>query len=166
MRWAPTRSPPAPLTDGSLEAVETMLGRTLPDAYVNLLREQNGGRLLRDVVLINDSIPAKFLGWIEDAYEIGTLHGAIPDKDALDSVTATSYMTTEWRLPPDLVLLAGNGHTWLALDYSKPGEPSVVIARADEPELFKIAENFTALLSQLVPYEAVWDADGVRIDKG
>ena len=41
-------------------------------------------------------------------------------------------MTTEWGLPQDVVLLDGDGHTWIALDYRTDPhavEPAVVSQR-------------------------------------
>ena len=63
-------------------------------------------------------------------------------------------MTQEWGLPSGLVLLNGDGHRWIALDYRESGPnapPTVVWVNVDRDEDIQLAENFAAFREQLKP---------------
>src|SRR5690606_37330797 len=66
----------------------------------------------------------------EGFYEIERIAGL--DPDTYLSVFDSSRLTVEWGLPKELVLLEGDGHTWIALDYRKSTEGPTVIAIATD----------------------------------
>jgi hypothetical protein len=49
------------------------------------------------------------------------------------------------------VLLTGDGHWWIALDYRKPGEPSVTWLDADAEEELALAPDFRSFVEALTP---------------
>ncbi len=58
------------------------------------------------------------------------------------------------------MLLDGDGHTWIALDYRKPGrEPPVIFIESDSKESTVLAPTFAAFFEALIPYEEVYDED-------
>ena len=63
------------------------------------------------------------------------------------------------------MLIDGDGHSWLALDYRRTGEPAVIVIETDEMESLKVANSFAEMVAALVPYESVYDAEGNRIDQ-
>ncbi len=66
------------------------------------------------------------------------------------SVFQSGFLIEEWGLPKDLVLLEGDGHTWLALDYRKNKEtPSIVVIESDSNESLTVADSFDSFLSML-----------------
>jgi hypothetical protein len=64
-------------------------------------------------------------------------------------------MTSEWDLPSDLVLLCGDGHIWIALDYrGGTPEPQVVFLDVDSHST-PLAATFDVFVSKLVRRPAV-----------
>jgi len=69
-------------------------------------------------------------------------------------------MIEEWNLPKDLVLLDGDGHTWIALDYSdRKVEPSVVLLESESNTCITLAKNFEDFIALIKPYDEVFDED-------
>jgi hypothetical protein len=62
----------------------------------------------------------------------------------------------EWELPPRLVLLSGDGHCWIALDYrgcGPQGEPSVTWFDTDVNTELTLAADFKAFVERLTCVE-------------
>lgn len=112
--------PGEPLTNEKLIKVEEHLGRQLPASYVTLMKAQNGGELKHRYVLFEDGEAAI----IPYFYEVDLDHG----------IGLTPVFIEECGLPEGLVLLTGDLHSWLALDYRKSKDPSVVYISEDESE--------------------------------
>ncbi|GIJ56535.1 SMI1/KNR4 family protein [Virgisporangium aurantiacum] len=148
--WDPERqhgSQP-PLTPEVVADTERTLGVTLPESLLRLLRIRNGG-------VVADAWDAVPLDGGVDYVPFGEVCGAGP-ADVPDSITLsdTPYLIGEWGLPSPLVLLSGDGHTWVALDYracGPAGEPSVVYVDADFEREVPLAPDFRAFVERLVP---------------
>jgi hypothetical protein len=70
------------------------------------------------------------------------------------SLLDTPYLVEEWGLPAPVVLLSGDGHSWIALDYraSGPqGEPSVTWLDADRGTELALAPDFRSFIEALTP---------------
>lgn len=66
----------------------------------------------------------------------------------------TPYLVREWDLPTPVVLLSGDGHTWVALDYRTRGrqrEPSVVWIDNERGHEVQLAPSFRAFVELLGP---------------
>jgi hypothetical protein len=66
----------------------------------------------------------------------------------------TPYLVREWGLPTPVVLLSGDGHTWVALDYRTRGrqrEPSVVWIDNERGHEVQLAPSFRAFVELLGP---------------
>ena len=74
-----------------------------------------------------------------------------PDHPSPMNLVRTPEMTAEWGLPPKQVLLSGDGHYWITLDYRNGGEPSVAWIDVECGEDMQVAPSFSAFLSGLVP---------------
>ncbi|MGL6213044.1 SMI1/KNR4 family protein [Billgrantia desiderata] len=95
----------------------------------------------------------------EGFYEIERIAGL--DPDTFQSIFDSSSLTVEWGLPKELLLLEGDGRTWIALDYrNSTSEPTVIAIETDEYTWLPVARNFQDFVLALLPYESVYDADG------
>lgn len=91
--------------------------------------------------------------------EIDNLFGVSEDES--QSIFCSENMTKEWELPNDLVLLAGDGHTWLALDYrGQKTEPPVILIESHQYSSVQLARTFETLLDALRPHDDIYDQDG------
>ena len=77
-----------------------------------------------------------------------------PDHRTAQNVLQTEYMTREWGLPPRQVLLTGDGHWWITLDFRAGEVPSVAWLYVDLGQDFHVAPSFAAFLAGLQPESA------------
>ncbi|MFD8930869.1 SMI1/KNR4 family protein [Streptomyces mirabilis] len=137
-----------PLTDEMVREAERVLGVTLPSALLDLLRVQNGGIVAAD----HDAFPtSRPTSWSEDHVPFDGLMG-IGRRDGTTSLLDTPYLVEEWGLPVPLVLLTGDGHCWIGLDYrtcGRDGEPSVGWFEADLHAELVLADGFSSFVEGL-----------------
>lgn len=135
------------LTESMLLAAEQILGVKLPDEYVALLRVRNGGRISSEFCSFPSPQPTS---WADDHVPFDECFG-IDSK--LGSVTDSGALNEEWGQPHDLVLLTGDGHWWIALDYrgSAQAEPAVVWFDNEVGQDIRLASSFREFLEGLVP---------------
>src|SRR5699024_5989114 len=87
-----------------LHTVEEKMQLKLPQDYVDLMKTRNGGSLARTIFKLNEEeISVEYLLGIGESENEGVL--------------TTLYMSEEWDLPNNIVLLSRNGHSWVFLDY-------------------------------------------------
>ncbi len=112
-----------PLTQSDIAHAEQLLGVKLPSGYLWLLQAQNGGQTAADFRAHPSPIPTSWSDDhvpFEECFGIGSGYGSIMESPEL---------SREWGQPAELVLLCGDGHWWIALDYRQcgpAGEPPVV----------------------------------------
>jgi hypothetical protein len=135
-----------PLTDAMVARAEEQLGVELPAAYLSLLRIQNGG-------YTSDAFRAhpapEPTSWAADHVVFDSMFG-IGDSD--QGVLRTPYLLNEWGMPEGLVLLTGDGHWWIALDYRQSGSaspPSLVWYDNEVGEDIQLAPDFTSFVEGL-----------------
>lgn len=142
------------LTDEMVAAAEDELGVVLPVAYVELMRVCNGGYTR------NAALPtAQPTSWAADHVPVDVIFGipATGDRGRFGAglgILQTEYLSTEWGLPGGLVLLNGDGHWWIALDYRRSGPsgpPTVVWIDLERGEDLQVAGSFATFLDELVP---------------
>ena len=130
--------------------VEAETGFRLPEAYLGVLHERNGGELVKDC------FPTDFRSsWGGDYFQVGLLLGVGP---AEVSVLNSKYMIDEWQIPVEGLLISStpSGHDWVLLDYGDcgpQGEPAVVYVddrSPDENVVHRVADTFAAFLAALV----------------
>ncbi|WP_434450841.1 SMI1/KNR4 family protein [Lentzea sp. E54] len=141
-----------PLSDEAVRSAEEILGVRLPEALLELLRAQNGGTAVAE----RSAFPtSRATSWAPDHVPFDGVMG-IGSAEGTLSLLDTPYLVEEWRLPSPVVLLTGDGHTWVALDYREcgpDGEPSVVWLDADEEAELALAPDFRTFLDGLVSDE-------------
>jgi hypothetical protein len=142
----PGRQPP--LTHQTVRDAEGILGVKLPAALLDLLWVQNGGVVADEWSSYPTSEPTS---WAADHVPFESVMG-IGRAEATLSLLDTPYLIREWDLPAPIVLICGDGHTWIALDYrgsSPPGEPSVTWLDADMQTELPLAPDFRSFVEGL-----------------
>src|SRR5262245_1347197 len=120
------------LSEALVREAEAHFGVHFPASWLALLREQNGGYIEEQLFAVAEPIPDEARSYVDHGFvPVNQFFGIDPDADAEGTIYCTSYMTGEWELPAGLVLLDGDGHTWLAFDYRA--------TRADPPIVFVVA---------------------------
>jgi hypothetical protein len=137
-----------PLTNDAVAHAEEILGVRLPDALIELLRVQNGGSVSPDFA----AFPTKErTSWADDHVPFDDVMGIGDREDSL-SLLDTPYLVREWGLPSPVVLLSGDGHYWVALDYREcgvQGEPSVVWLDTELRTEVLLANDFESFIQGL-----------------
>ncbi|MFF6979286.1 SMI1/KNR4 family protein [Streptomyces sp. NPDC008343] len=151
------------MTDGVVEDAERRLGVRLPDSLLGVLRVQNGGVVAELWNAFPTDVPTS---WSENHVPLDEMMG-IGGHDGQLSLLDSAYLVEEWGLPSPLVLLSGDGHCWIALDYracGERGEPSVTWFDVDDGTELALAADFQTFVERLTAAASldVDDADGSR----
>ncbi|MDX5483664.1 SMI1/KNR4 family protein [Bacillus pumilus] len=129
------------ISEKDILKTEKKLGVKLPQEYKNLVLEQNGGYLE-----CNAFPTDRPTSWAEDHIQFDHLLGIGKKEGILES----DYLIKEWGLPKDIILISGDGHSWVALDYRNTIEnPPVHFFDLETEEDFKIADSFNEFISKL-----------------
>lgn len=145
--WSTNYYEHPPLTDVALARAERILGVRLPAELIMLLRVQNGGYTK------GFSHPmAQPTTWAKDHVPLHDLSGIIvdPAHSSPMNMVRTAEMTLEWGLPPKQVLLSGDGHYWITLDYRSGPTPSVAWIDVECGEDIQVASSFGQFIAGLV----------------
>lgn len=127
------------INEKGIAKAEKKLGVILPDTYKKLILEQNGGYTLHNAFPTDQPN-----GWAEDHVSFDHLRGIAKNEGIMDS----DYLIEEWELPEGLVLICGDGHTWIALDYRETKEhPPIHYFDLEDETDFKLADSFDELLA-------------------
>lgn len=140
----------SPLTPEAVQAAEQLLGVRLPESLLELLRVRNGGRVVASRSAFPTSAPTP---WAADHVPFEDLMG-IGTSKRVTTILDTPYLVEEWDLPSPLVLLTGDGHWWIALDYREcgpTGEPSVTLFDGAMDAELALAPDFRSFVDGLVP---------------
>lgn len=146
--WSTNYYEHPPLTPEAVVEAERILGVALPRELIELLAVQNGGYTLGFAHPMSQPTT-----WANDHVPLGDLSGIIvdPKHPSPMNLVRTVELTEEWGLPPKQVLLSGDGHYWITLDYRSGVEPSVAWIDVECDEDIQIAPSFSAFLQGLVP---------------
>ncbi|MEU8678305.1 SMI1/KNR4 family protein [Streptomyces sp. NPDC048560] len=137
-----------PLTDAIVREAEDLLGVRLPSSLLEILRVRNGGGVASRWNAFPTGVPTS---WSADHVPLDEMMG-IGRLESRTSLLDTPYLVEEWGLPSPLVLLSGDGHCWIALDYRLRGrhaEPSVTWFETDLETELALAPDFTAFVERL-----------------
>lgn len=135
------------------------LGVRLPDAYVEVLRERNGGVPIRRCFRT-----ARRTSWAEDHVEISTLLGLGFDR-GIDGELGSAYLIQEWGYPNIGVVICDTpsaGHDTVMLDYREcgpEGEPRVAYVDEDRSILL-LAQNFAEFIAGLLDCNELQSSKG------
>ena len=125
--------------------VENKLGIKVPTKYIERCESQNGGN-------INfDAFPCQPNSWAEDHVFIDFIYGISTDESK--GILESEYLIKEWALPEDIVLISGDGHSWIALDYrDTKTQPSIIYIEKtpeDKNLIYKLTDNFEMFVQGL-----------------
>lgn len=136
------------LTDEMIEIAEKKLNVKLPNSYINLLKVMNGGYTK------GFAFPMSHISWSNHIL-LDSLNGIVIDDyiETTLNIFETEYMTKEWGLPEKQVLLCGDGHTWISLDYRESTNPSVRYIDVESDEDILVAVSFEKFLEGFVSDE-------------
>ncbi|MET9955836.1 SMI1/KNR4 family protein [Streptomyces sp. NPDC006339] len=148
----------APLTDPVVREAERRLGVRLPQALLEILRIRNGG-LVADAW---NAFPTDVAtSWSETHVPFDELLGVGRPGDEWSLLESPS-LVEEWGLPSPLVLLSGDGHCWIALDYracGPHGEPSVTWfdteSGTDSVTELPLARDFRSFVERLTSADSL-----------
>ncbi|WP_068672131.1 SMI1/KNR4 family protein [Oceanobacillus sp. Castelsardo] len=134
-----------PITNEIVAEAEKELSVKLPESYISLLKEQNGG------YISYDSYPTNFpTSWADDHINVDYIRGIGGEESILES----EYLIKEWGLPKKVVLISGDGHTWIAFDYRNTDEnPPIILIDHDGEEITELAPDFESFLNGLTKLE-------------
>ncbi len=128
--------------DEAIAKFEGEFALALPASYKSFLGTNDPTKMESHFLRVNGHIPDNLKYYISDGFiEVdGFLGTRIKDGGF---VLDCSYLAKEWEIPEGLVLIAGDGHTWIALDYREcMKEPSVVFIAGDDWSSIHIASSF------------------------
>jgi len=149
----------APPSDELIASVERELGYKLPDAYIHLMKLQNGG-IPRDTCFPTEEPTS----WADDHIAISGILGIGREKSySLCGEFGSRFMIEEWGYPDIGIVLCdcpSAGHDVVMLDYracGPEGEPQVVhVDQEDDYRITFLAPNFESFIRGLV-HEDVYD---------
>jgi hypothetical protein len=138
------------LTPEMLTEAEAILAVKLPERYIELLKIQNGGYTKGFIYPMKEKT-----SWAEDHVPLPELSGILTNQPTYTSqnVLNSQYLINEWGLPEKQVLLAGDGHWWITLDYRTSATPSVRWLDMESNEDIFIANSFEEFIDGLLPEE-------------
>ena len=142
------------LTDEVLRLGEKSLGVKLPVELLDLLRIQNGGYTKGFV--FPTSVPTS---WAANHIPFDELGGINPQAEpgALFCLTKSTYVAGEFELPVGQIILGGDGHYFVTLDYRDSDVPSVAWIDTECGQDIQLADTFHEFLSKLVSVDEFED---------
>lgn len=150
-----------PLNQAMIAGVQAALGGlSLPQAYVELARQQNGGLLQRRYFVLPYSaseLEAQLAQGQEPEFSYVTLTNIFgigaTTPWSLCGEFGTAFMVSKWGYPNLGAVIAGCsdfGHSMVWLDYQGSSEPSVVLVQKDlEFHKRELAPSFADFIAQL-----------------
>ncbi|WP_421381889.1 SMI1/KNR4 family protein [Bacillus salacetis] len=130
------------ISETQIKEAEKELQIKLPEEYIQLILEQNGGEILFNA----HPLPSSEMEHIN----IEHIMGIGRDNGLLEN----SYLLQEWGMPDGLILLSGDGHAWTALDYRDTKEnPPVVFIDNEQQKITQVAGSFKEFLAGLYTEE-------------
>ncbi len=136
-----------PVTDKDIKAAEADLGYTLPAAYIELLKNHNGGVVKKNCFINDDG----------DCVYVTGIYGIDRDKKySLLGEMGNEFWISKAKYPPIGIVVAdtiSGGHDMIFLDYREcgpTGEPKVV--RVDQEcdySMTPLADNFGEFIKNL-----------------
>ena len=138
-----------------LDLFEREYGLKIPSQYINY-----AGTYSSHVIRLPKNLSGTSNDyWGDGFHTIGDYLGL--DSNEGRSIFDSGWLVDEWQLPEKLVLIEGDGHEWLALDYRNSlTEPKVIIIESDGCTYKIIANSFADFTDSLIEYERVYDNDG------
>ena len=146
------------VTDADIVDAEAALGYTLPAAYIELLKNHNGGVVKKNCFINHDG----------DCVYVTGIYGIDRDKKkSIFGQFGNQFWISKWEYPPIGVVVAdtiSGGHDMIFLDYREcgpTGEPKVVrIDQEGDYHITLLAQNFGDFIKSLyISIEEITDEE-------
>lgn len=135
-----------PLTVEIVEQAEEKLKVKLPQSYISILNQQNGG-----YIKFNSHPSDVPTPWADDHVHVDHIFGIGVGKER--GILESEYLIREWGLPKNVVLISGDGHSFIALDYrNSKVDPPVIFINAEQSQEIRLAKSFEEFMTGLVDY--------------
>lgn len=136
-----------PLTANMISETEHHFGVKLPDELIELLRIQNGGYTIGFVFPMKEKT-----SWADDHVPLDELAGIDLDRESMSvfNLANSSSLSKEWNVPEKQILLAGDGHYWITLDYRIGHVPTVAWIDTECAQDIQVANSFSSFLAGLI----------------
>ncbi|MDA1643646.1 SMI1/KNR4 family protein [Bacillus thuringiensis] len=119
----------------------------MSNAYIDLCKIQNG-----EYITYQDFPTTAPTSWTKDHVNVEYINGIEEE-----GILSNNYYIEEWELPKDLLLICGDGHTWIAMDYRHTNEEPLIIfidlEWAEDIFILELAPNFKTFLEGLYNQE-------------
>ena len=146
--WHSTRKMHPPITDGMVLYAEKELGVKLPELLIELLKIQNGVETHEFAFPMTEATT-----WAANHVPLFELFGIVVDlsveteKNLFDSPA----LIQKHNLPEKQIIITGDGHWWITLDYRNGDVPSVRWFDIEYKQDIHIADTFDDYIHGLVP---------------
>jgi hypothetical protein len=145
----------------SLDLFEKEHGLKIPSQYINYAGTHSPHVIKLPKALSDTNNDY----WGDGFYTVGDYLGLDPNEGR--SIFDNGWFVQEWELPEKLVLIEGDGHEWLALDYRDSLiEPRIIVIESEGCSYKVMAKTFNDFMGSLIEYESVYDMDGNVIYEG
>lgn len=140
-----------PVTKEELNFAEQKFQVKLPKAYVQLLKISNGGTLnFRWLNVQGVEELEGEEGYIYVDRLLGINLSNLDDNSLETNIMDTDYLKSEWGIEQDnIILIAGDGHYWIALDYRTSKEPSITYFDTENEKEYYLYNTFDEMLKNM-----------------
>ncbi|MDA0126292.1 MULTISPECIES: SMI1/KNR4 family protein [Vibrio] len=136
--------------EDSIKLFESEFGYSLPLSFTKVIGKKNS----LSIALPEAMTKMTKLYFQDGIYDFRGFPTADPNSLERLSIFDTLYLVKEWELPKELLLIDGDGHTWIALDYRlNHSNPRVIVIEAETNEYLVVADSFSDFLDKLEPSE-------------
>lgn len=130
-----------PVNEMEINNAELELGVKLPNTYKKQITIQNGGFIIYNAH--PSPVPTV---WGENLVKFDAIMGIGKHGGILES----EYFIKEWGMPVGLIMLNGDGHLWIALDYRETKDnPSVIFIDNESGQMIELAKNYDDFINSL-----------------
>lgn len=152
--WLKNSQPP-PATDAEIQYTEEYFQVELPKSYKELLKIHNGGSITpSELDLSSFQLPP----YIDPIIDVAFLDGIYLDNPDTRGIWDTEKLRKTWGVKRDkLIFIAGDGHYWITLDYSKNPMSAVYVDTEFEGKIFELYSSFDEMLEKLGNYSEMED---------
>lgn len=131
----------SPVSESTIQEAENTFNVKLPGEYIDILKIQNGGYIKFD-----SHYSPEPTSWSGDSINVEYIMGIGYDTGILD----TPILIKEWDLPDNIILICGDGHSWVAFDYRNQSKnPPVIYVDSEANQIIEIAPSFKVFLNNL-----------------
>lgn len=139
------------ITPELIEAVQKELGHKLPNSYLELLKDQNGGRLIKRHYYL-PKYHNSMVFEIDSILGIGT--------DSKKGIVVENYYNLNYINKQNVVIFGRgvHGHTYYLFDYndlSADNEPKIIYYDEEKEQEINLASNFKEFIDNLKIHEEV-----------